>query len=517
MDPSANPHGTLHRRRDILWLVGLLVLATGYYWIIQWRHFGYWSDTTLYIAGARSLAEGHGYNFGAHYGTPRIGLYPPVQSAWMALWWKFNPNFPDNIPWLNASMIVLAVGSLGCGFYYLRKQSVPPVAAAAAMLTWGFSAKWSNFIFWLSSDIGFCGLGIAIACLWLRPLKNREIPWWLTGFFLALAYCWRTAAVGLIAGTGLVALWQVRQRRFVPLLAIGLPTGIAFFTWRALSAGSPGYLAIWPEFIRDLGGWSGYVLQVLKNIGSCVRGQPFWDMICGAIARLPERIGGKNAAAGLLAGLITMAAFWLFARLVWKGWRTGTTDLDRALAVIAGVYTLQVVVVPFGPEHFHRYFYLFLTPAFAWAWRGWQQTQLPASWQSRVTIGAIASFMGLFLANAQKIRKDRLYMEELLPLSELKEAADWTRNNTPTEAHVAIDFRLPIEHFHAWLGRPLVVDYFHPTYRTSPVAYAAQGGIKADYVLVCTKGPEIYTPPARFPIVFRSHSDRFRVVQVVPQ
>src|SRR5688572_25448745 len=82
------------------------------------------------------------------------------------------------------------------------------------------SAKWHAFIYWLSSDIGFTAWTLVLALTWRWAGRlSSPILWALTGIGLGFAYWWRTAALGLIAGTLLVCGWiLLRQRRVLPFV-----------------------------------------------------------------------------------------------------------------------------------------------------------------------------------------------------------------------------------------------------------------------------------------------------------
>ena len=55
------------------------------------------SDQNTYLAGAAALKAGHGYRFEPYIGLPRIGIYPPGFSIWLALFWKAGEPFAVNL------------------------------------------------------------------------------------------------------------------------------------------------------------------------------------------------------------------------------------------------------------------------------------------------------------------------------------------------------------------------------------------------------------------------------------
>src|SRR5215472_18993073 len=80
----------------------LLVLALAPSAWLAWRwpampQLGLHQDDALYLVGAKSLAEGHGYRIESLPGSPFQTKYPPAVSAIMTLVWKFGPPFPANL------------------------------------------------------------------------------------------------------------------------------------------------------------------------------------------------------------------------------------------------------------------------------------------------------------------------------------------------------------------------------------------------------------------------------------
>ena len=140
-----------------------------------------------------------------------------------------------------------------------------------------------------------------------------------------------------------------------------------------------------------------------------------------------------------------------------------------------------------------------------WAWRG-----LSDSWRNRIVqppwSGVLLSLLVISLSlNAYKSRNDRRFAETWLPVVEIQEVALWAKGNLHPESRIAIDFRLPAVHFRAALGRPIWVDVFHPTARTSPIAIVGAGQERPTHVVLASRGAEIYAPPTGWRMVFASH------------
>jgi hypothetical protein len=112
-------------------LVTLLILAC-WHLAIRPGDTGYRADSMYYLGGAESLAMDGRYSLTTHENSPSIGLYPPLQSAYLAVVWALAPLFPENVPVLQWSMILVML-ALGAGFLtLLRSRGVSPRAQCAA-------------------------------------------------------------------------------------------------------------------------------------------------------------------------------------------------------------------------------------------------------------------------------------------------------------------------------------------------------------------------------------------------
>src|SRR5215469_13734567 len=54
-------------------------------------------DDTIYLASAKSLAEGHGYRIASLPREPLQTKYPPVLPLLLAPLWKLAPGFPEHL------------------------------------------------------------------------------------------------------------------------------------------------------------------------------------------------------------------------------------------------------------------------------------------------------------------------------------------------------------------------------------------------------------------------------------
>jgi hypothetical protein len=142
------------------------------------------ADTSIYLSGAKSIAEGNGYRFAAHANTPRITMVPPMQSLFLAGWWKLQPTFPKNMDALYAGMILITVIFFSLVLFYWRREAVPLWAGLPTILFWGLALSWVFLIYWFLSDVLFATFWILLALHW-RSKESLATPrWWLLASFL---------------------------------------------------------------------------------------------------------------------------------------------------------------------------------------------------------------------------------------------------------------------------------------------------------------------------------------------
>ncbi len=93
----------------------LCLCLFGLYWAVALRApiaVGLWQDDAVYVATARSLAEGNGYRHIQMPGQPLQTRYPILYPAMLSLAFLANPEYPDNLPLLLIPGAVAAMGLL---------------------------------------------------------------------------------------------------------------------------------------------------------------------------------------------------------------------------------------------------------------------------------------------------------------------------------------------------------------------------------------------------------------------
>lgn len=156
-----------------------------------------------------------------------------------------------------------------------------------------------------------------------------------------------------------------------------------------------------------------------------------------------------------------------------------------------------VLLVPNGPEHVHRYLFPVLPVFLGLAVRG-VAGLVPAHWHPAAGGLAAAGLLAAVAANAAMSLRAAALANAQFALDELREVADWARTNTPPDARIAVDYALPVVHFHLWSGRRIETDTGHPEAGTSLIRTDLIGQTNAAYTLVGDQGFAPYRPAAGF-------------------
>jgi hypothetical protein len=431
---------------------------------------GYTYDSTVYLAGARSLAEQHSYRFVAHVGAPTIGFYPPLQSLYLSLAWMLNGQFPANIPWIIGSMVALSLVVSWLMYLYLAREGLPVCAALVCSLAFVSSPLWFGNLVHLYSETLFTALGLALALLWQTPSPlagNRR--WLMTGALFGLLYLTKTAAVGPIAGMLILLAWNSRARLTRAAACFVLPVLLAFLCWRAMRGASPGYAEALRLRWDQEGGWWPLFLFQCRSAWDYVSGQPFLDILFPAWLRAPHlqavrRLGLASPIS--FAVLATTLGFMACAAVGW--WRT-RTPFASALALLILLYVAQLIVWPYHLGS--RVLFVIMPFMIGWAWHG--ITNMPQragvqAWLRRVLACLLGGATAL---NLHMSARERPGHERLNSLPELIEVSAWIRDHVPADTSIAAGYSLPILHLRHYTGRALLEDYFTEPVGFVPIAF----------------------------------------------
>lgn len=440
------------------------------------------ADTSIYLSGAKSLAEGNGYRFAAHANTPRITMVPPLQSLFLAGWWKALPSFPQNMDGLYVGMILLAIVNFSLVLCYWGKQGVPWWAAVPIVLFWSVALSWVFLIYWVLSDILFGIFWILLALHWRSAEALKTPRWWgITSLILVPMFLTRTAALAPIAALGIAALCSNREQRWKNAAAFAVPVMLALFLWSRWISTNQNYGGLL-QFFRDYeGGWLGFVKLCAYNLTGYLSGNTF---ILGLAPNFFEQMtapGRFDSPAGIVLVLFFqgLGLLWMFL-WIYGVWKLGTRQ-EKWLAFAVAAYLLQVGLWPYDFSTRGSYpIFPLLVP---WAWRSGAALAARFCITAPVRIGVVSCACIVFATNLQLLQERIDSWRRLCRFDELNEVANWVRNNTPTNTLIASTWTLPNLYFSELSGRQIVTDYFHEKLTWEPVSHAAQNFVAADYIL----------------------------------
>ena len=459
-------------------------------------------DSIWYVAGAESFASGNGYRLVTHLGEPTIGLYPPLQSLFLAPFWKLGGSFPENGIALNFAMILLVVGiSLGM-FMLLSQAGCPKPAAALVSFCLAVSPGVVDLAATFFSDLLFTFLAVLILLLMQRNTKFESRHYLMLGTLVGLTYLTRTAGIALLAGVGLVVCQlAIRQRKAAPLWAL-FALSAAFLIWKLFPHESASYRDMFKDAYAAktgpfAGGLAGYLKTIAHQSKGYFTGQHFLDCLAPRNQLFMATIFPRPiAAACSLIFSVSFLALTLhgFSKLAFNG--------KRAIGFVILVYLAQVLL---WPAHLGS---RVLLPIFPFMALCVFASFCFLSHVKALRLG-LAIFLGLtLLINIVSSRAEVAHDAERW--AEMEKTASWMKTNLPKEAKIWASYELPLYHFHHFSGHRF---YLNP-YSTPSQAKVIS---ESDYVLAWgrdyQKSARIET--GRMEELFQSSSGGFQVMRVL--
>jgi len=323
------------------------------------RVVGLWQDDAIYVATAKSLAQGTGYRHvelpEAPYQTKYPLLYPALLAPafWIAA-------YPRNLPLLLAPTALAGAMLVGLSILYWRRVWGAPRAYALWVGTLAAASPvLVEFVRYTMSDLVYGAFAVAtlycVDSVVLDDTQNasrRRAAMVGAAAFLALAVLTRSIGVTLLAGCVAVALYR-RQ------------------VWAAVGIGAPALAAL-----AGWWGWQGAAGRANRSIGDAFLAGPE----LGYAMWLPSgvgdvlRVGGQNLfrstevlgdhlalPAGLASHALTSASAWTVcvhvlcyaaALLALAGFASTLRTRLRAVHVYAVLYGALVLAWPFDPGRF---------------------------------------------------------------------------------------------------------------------------------------------------------------------
>jgi hypothetical protein len=505
----------------LLLLLSALFILSVFYIRNAPTQLAHYTDPVIYLAGAQSIAEGNGYRFATHVGTPKIGCHPPLQSSYLALFWRMRPKFPDNIALLYGAMVLLVLAGFTLFFWYAVTNGVRPIVAALLALAWGTSIPWCALVYSFMSDVLFILLATALVIFWSKKADaNAWRTWLITGALVALMYLTRTAAMvvaGILAVAVLVRSFKLRQAGLA--LAYFATVVPAVVLWKLWGRGTPNYSDYIQFRLEAQGGLRGAIQEILSSTLSYLSGLDLNHGLFPGFMDLPSNPAIIKTVWSPILTAAVMLLCWGFIGLAAAGWwRSRTSARERVLGFIAVAYLAQLCVYP---AHIgERAVYVLVPLVVVWACRG--TALLPVRVvQSTVWRFGIVVFLALAaVTNVTSCARFMAYLNECSQPQELKQAGEWLRANSPPDAIVAATLSEPTAHFYNYSGRRVVENFFHqhPDFKFSVAKHSIQPVPHADYILLCWYSTLTVKDFAGYDVelAFASANRKYRLYRVKP-
>jgi hypothetical protein len=328
---------------------------------------GVFYDDGIYLALAKSLAQGTGYRLLYLPGAPAAVHYPFGYPAFLALLWTVWPHFPDNVTLLRASNAVLMGVFAALAVGYLAKRLGPPrwvtalvvVAAATAVPLLAVATLLFSEPLFLVLAAGACWAADAART---RAAAGRDRGALglavAAGLLAGAAALTRSIGVAVIAGVAVSLALSLRPRLAA---AAAIPAALVLGPWLVWAAAHHGGVdpatasnyGTYGDFLRQGGsrwispaslGDMGRPLAAvfLPPVGGPLRvllALPVLAVLAAGMAVLARR---APAAGWMLWAYVPIVALWPYGpdRFLW-----GVLPW-LAVAFVAGVHALAMRAAP---------------------------------------------------------------------------------------------------------------------------------------------------------------------------
>jgi hypothetical protein len=389
---------------------------------------GVFYDDGIYLALARSLAEGHGYHLMYLPGSPATVHYPFGYPAFLAALWRLWPRFPDNVVLFRAANVVLmavfaalSAGHIGARvagrrwagalLVMLAATAIPLVTVATVLFAEPLFLALAAGACWLAESA--CGAegrrGILVAAL--------------AGALAGASALTRSIGIAVIAG---IVATLLAARRPRAALAAGSVAALLLAPWSIWVAAhhaqlDPAIAANYGTY-GDLLRQSGWAWLSPASLGDL--GRPL-GVIALPSAALLRAVLALPALALLLAGIVT-----LVREMPSLGW---------TLACYLGI----VLVWPYGPDRFLWAALPWLALAFALGVQATWRRAARASGRPRAALRAVAVVGALAVASGYGSFQVRGYSHGWATSTQrgisatMSTVLPWIRQATDTTAVIA--------------------------------------------------------------------------------
>ncbi len=261
-----------------------------YWYCVNNYVLGFTHDDGIYAIAGKALAQGDGFWLlqMPGEGMPQV-KYPILYPLLLSIAWTVNPNFPANLPLMNALTITFSVTGLGLMAGWFRFQKKFPLWLSLLLMP--VVATNFFFLFYTSSIMSegpyFC---FSIVTLWFAERAftkkpTRDIHWkdiLILCLLCTLTFHTRILGVTLITAIG---IWMLLQRQFKWAFIYGgitaaftvLPWGLYLWLTRPHDVDAINHINVFA--------YSNYAQELLTNTES-----DYWQRVYDSFGFLVYRL-----------------------------------------------------------------------------------------------------------------------------------------------------------------------------------------------------------------------------------
>ncbi len=220
-------------RKALIFGVLLLALAPAAHlaWVARaMPHFGHLHDDSIYFVCAKSLAEGRGYRILSLPAEPFQTKYPPLWPLALAVIWKLDPHFPENLRWAMALGWIMLPAFVALAWRWFRRSGFGACLSTTLCVMIALSPCAIVLSAGVMSDLVFA-VALLAAILAIERAESGTWRALAAGALSAVAYLIKTAALPL-AFTG--PLWLALRKKYraaALMFAAMLPAVMSWTLW----------------------------------------------------------------------------------------------------------------------------------------------------------------------------------------------------------------------------------------------------------------------------------------------
>jgi hypothetical protein len=409
----------------------------------------YYSDIPFYMGGAQGLASLGRYVDPSTVGRPRVTLYPPLQSAFLAPWFASPGSFDQQLDRAASAMSVLHGLGVLATFFVLRRNAVAPLVSALTAALVATSPQWLTHVAKFMSDPLFAVLAFATALVFFR-LPDR--PDWKFGVGLglmgSLLFLTRTAALPISFTIGVWSLVQFRRDWNPRWLIPGIVLSAAVAGWFLFTLGGFNYGQFYSASTSAETGLQASVFRIFRQ------GFRFVGLAEFSEAHFSALYLWLNGQPRPLPWIASLGAVSLTGLCI-LGFRSRRCPSDRWSLMALGLYALEVAVWPFPLGA--RCAMPILPWIAVWGWAGLVDVASRLGHRQMPVIAA-ASILSLGIATNIRVSLStaRLWHREAAA-EDFAVAAAWAREHIPASEPIGTSLCVPRVQLSSMLSRPLVL------------------------------------------------------------